>query len=1014
MNIRKLALLFVATLTVFTSIGATQSVDSLTLINADTDLPIAAHDPLMNGATIDLSVIGTSNLNIRANTTPNPTGSVRFGLNGNTNYQTENAAPYALEGDSSGDYNAWTPSVGNYTVTATAYSAANAGGTASTPLVINFAVTNGGVIPPDVGASGSILFIRGGSGTGGFLEGGADEQLSDITDYSTAGGNHGWGELADTLIAEGYTLTQMIEGPSTSNTPIDFTSFNLFDYNVVVMGSNNATYTTAQIDALEEYVRGGGAVLFISDANWGQNWGDAPASDQQFLDRFGWEMNQDNGTYTLTSGEFINGSHPILNGLTSFDGEGVSPITITGASIPGVISERLAPAEGNVRRNTGMAQGPLEANTANDASLAVAYVGNGRIAGHFDRNTFFNLNGAGTDINKDDNQQYARNLYSWLINGDANAPVAVTGDLKRWHRVTLNFDGPLTSETADPNPFTDYRLNVEFSHAGSGKNYTIPGFYAADGDAGATGAMGGNQWKAHFAPDEIGEWTWTASFRTGTDLVGEDDSMSGTPVSFHGATGSFNVTESDAGGRDYRAADRGLIKNRGGHYLTFTNGDVWLKGGPDIPENFMGYTGFDNTPDAGHDFINHVADWNPGDPDWDTPDTVSTTDGRALIGALNFIAESGGNCIYFLPMNIGGDARDTFPTIAEQNKEQYDVSKLEQWEYAFAHAQTQGIFLHFVLAETEPGNENYHDNGNLGLERKLYYRELIARFGHHPGLEWNIGEENDYGSAKHIQFAAFIKSLDAYDHPVTTHINTNQFDNFYQPLLGNNDIDITSFQATDNGLRFTAAENEIEEWRRRSAAAGVPWAISIDEPQKIENDKTDDIDGYPHGRMTFLWPTYLSGGAGFEWYVQEDGGGHSFDQRINDYREMDIALFWTGYATEFLMQFPLDEMTPDKTLASSSAGGTTFCLYKPGETYIMYNRDGGTFSLDLTGTTGTFNVEWLDPRNGGVLQDGTTTEVLGGAVRSLGAPPNSTNEDWVAIVHDNTTIPVVMSAFQLY
>ena len=36
-----------------------------------------------------------------------------------------------------------------------------------------------------------VLFIRGGSGTGGFLEGGADEQLSDIHDTSTAPGNHG-------------------------------------------------------------------------------------------------------------------------------------------------------------------------------------------------------------------------------------------------------------------------------------------------------------------------------------------------------------------------------------------------------------------------------------------------------------------------------------------------------------------------------------------------------------------------------------------------------------------------------------------------------------------------------------------------------------------------------------------------------------------------------------------------------------------------------------------------------
>ncbi|MEN0050532.1 MAG: T9SS type A sorting domain-containing protein, partial [Bacteroidota bacterium] len=35
-------------------------------------------------------------------------------------------------------------------------------------------------------------------------------------------------------------------------------------------------------------------------------------------------------------------------------------------------------------------------------------------AGHFDRNTFFNLNGAGTNINRLSNMQYAKNLINWL------------------------------------------------------------------------------------------------------------------------------------------------------------------------------------------------------------------------------------------------------------------------------------------------------------------------------------------------------------------------------------------------------------------------------------------------------------------------------------------------------------------------------------------------------------------------------------------------------------------------
>ena len=40
------------------------------------------------------------------------------------------------------------------------------------------------------------------------------------------------------------------------------------------------------------------------------------------------------------------------------------------------------------------------------------------------------------------------------------------------------------------------------------------------------------------------------------------------------------------------------------------------------------------------------------------------------------------------------------------------------------------------------------DGGELGPERKLYCRELIARFGHALALNWNLGEENTQSAAR--------------------------------------------------------------------------------------------------------------------------------------------------------------------------------------------------------------------------------------------------------------------------
>ena len=118
------------------------SVASFTLINAESNQPIAGFDPIASGATINLATLPTRNVNIRANTTPATVGSVRFGWDGNANYRTDDSAPYSLGGYTSGDYANWTPSVATHTVSATPYSAAGATGTAGTARSLSFKVTD--------------------------------------------------------------------------------------------------------------------------------------------------------------------------------------------------------------------------------------------------------------------------------------------------------------------------------------------------------------------------------------------------------------------------------------------------------------------------------------------------------------------------------------------------------------------------------------------------------------------------------------------------------------------------------------------------------------------------------------------------------------------------------------------------------------------------------------------------------------------------------------------------------
>lgn len=98
--------------------------------------------------------------------------------------------------------------------------------------------------------------------------------------------------------------------------------------------------------------------------------------------------------------------------------------------------------------------------------------------------------------------------------------------------------------------------------------------------------------------------------------------------------------------------------------------------------------------------------------------------GRGLIGAVNYLASKGMNALSFLTMNIQGDDKNVFPYVSDSQYNRFDCSKTAQWDIVFDHAESKGMVLHFKTQETE--NDQLLDEGALGNNRTLYYRELIA------------------------------------------------------------------------------------------------------------------------------------------------------------------------------------------------------------------------------------------------------------------------------------------------
>lgn len=112
------------------------AVTSMTLINSDTEQPYAGWESISNNSTLTLSQ-GYYNYAFRANA--NGAVSVEWRVNGSF-YSTDNASPYALDGDVGGNfYPSWLGN-GTWTLTATPYTGANASGVAGTPLTLTITV----------------------------------------------------------------------------------------------------------------------------------------------------------------------------------------------------------------------------------------------------------------------------------------------------------------------------------------------------------------------------------------------------------------------------------------------------------------------------------------------------------------------------------------------------------------------------------------------------------------------------------------------------------------------------------------------------------------------------------------------------------------------------------------------------------------------------------------------------------------------------------------------------------
>ncbi len=595
---------------------------------------------------------------------------------------------------------------------------------------------------------------------------------------------------------------------------------------------------------------------------------------------------------------------------------------------------------------------------------------------------------------------------------------SVAGAGAPFETVTLTMEGPESDEREGQNPFADIRLDWTVTNGED--SWTIPGYFAGCGEAADNGCTSGNVWRAHFVPPASGNYSWKVDFRAGKDMAVSPSP--GQRLAGNGAAGTFSITGQSAD--PIRA--RGLLQYTGEQYYRYAgDNSIFFKFGPDAPENMLAYSGFDATPN----FKGFRKDWQAHEGDLKADARVhlwgAGKSGTGLLGVFDYLATSGANSVSMLLWNAGGDDRNVFPHLlavpAEQFQtmerraqwdaglvqDRFDISKLDQWQRALSYADKRGIHLHFKLQETE--NDSFMDGGAQGRTRKLYMREMVARFGHFLALTWNLGEENvqQPGDVRHM--AAYLAALDPYDHPLVLHSYPDQkqrYRAFLGPDTALNGLSLQGRQDDISDLRF-----DVINWINEAKLAGKPLVMAYDEPGRADGGAGVDPD-YPDAKLpsereltldpdlflrSGLWNALTAGANGVEAYYGYKTGCSDLDcqdhrTRARLWREGRIAL-------DFFRTYVGDRATSMKAADHLTRARDDFVFAHPGEFYVIVPGEEPELIMETGGIYGDFSVRWFDRVNGGALQTGSVAQVSKQGRRTkMGRPPTGGSGKWVALV----------------
>ena len=517
------------------------------------------------------------------------------------------------------------------------------------------------------------------------------------------------------------------------------------------------------------------------------------------------------------------------------------------------------------------------------------------------------------------------------------------------------------------NPFNPAEVDITVAFfAPNGRMQKVKGFWD------------GSKWCVRFSPSDAGEWTYSVSVR--------------------GSVGNYNS--------NWKTFDvaRGLLsgpikcESQTTRYLTYADGTPFLGAGINRPwlidDPVYGVAGgldalFSDMQNSG---VNILGLWlAPWDLSLQTQTTGPYSYDMTRAASLDALLEKAATYDIKIILTIWphdslrSPAHPYYPGFTSSTNWEYD-----EWGRGNA------------FNELSSCNDFVTDATSWEAQTRLY-RYIIARYSAYESLGmWATVSEADFTDAFknneatfntwHSKLVNYFKDNDEYAHPITASLSHMGS----QTWSENANVDIAQLHTynliTDTNPLYTEAANDAKHLTDTYSAPSF-----IGEIGTTDDAKREDLIHFS------AWASYAAGSIinPMNW-----GDGQTFDDLpISDLAEIGRAKEFFSSQINGLSIRETQGVTPIVDLGANRAWGINATDNSLGLGYLLRLAPsvGATVSINLPFANDTYNIEWVNPFDGSLIQIDTKTVSDGTlAITTPSLPSPGTDIAWRISPNTNT------------